>query len=79
MKFIKWVLKKLIAKERKRQIEVHRYTLEHDIRHLGYDPTHLLTEAQAHYEWGHPIPALALLEAHKVTMNAILSRQSEKK
>lgn len=65
MNVIKWLLKKVIARERDRQINLYGYTPEHDDKELAKDPYHLLNEAQAHYNWGHPIAALALLQAQK--------------
>lgn len=65
MKFIEWVLRMLIKRERKRQIEYYGYTAEHDDTQLEKDPYHLIEEAAVHYNWGHPIQALALLQAQK--------------
>lgn len=64
-RLLKWYLKRQIFKERRRQIQVYGYTLNHDIDHLMLDSMYLLNEAQQHYEWGHYIQALALLEAQR--------------
>jgi len=61
----KWILKKLIKWERNKQIFFYGYTPEHDDHELKANPYHLLDEAQRHYNWGHPIQALALMEAQK--------------
>ena len=62
---LKWILKKLIMRERKKQILVYGYIYTHDDKELHANPYHLLDEAQRHYNWGHPIQALALLQAQK--------------
>lgn len=83
MRGINWLLKKLIARERARQIFKYGYTPEHDDRELKKDPYHLLDEAQNHYRWGHLIQALALLEAqHQAderSANRLKTRLSEDK
>jgi hypothetical protein len=62
---LKWFLMKLIQRERDRQISLYGYDAEHDDKEMGRNPYHLLEEAQAHYNWGHPIQALAIMQAQK--------------
>jgi len=61
--FLKWLLKRQILKERRRQVNVYGYTSEHDDHELEVNSNHLMDEAFLHYQWGHPIQALALLQA----------------
>lgn len=78
MRFINWVLKKLIEKERKHQIETYGYTLEHDVKALQSDPDHLGDLSQWYYAQGRPIKALALLQAEVEAIREI-TRLSESK
>lgn len=61
---LKWYLRRLIHKERLRQISLG-YTHQHDKKALERNPRHLLDEAYVHYNWGRYIQALALLQAEQ--------------
>lgn len=67
----KYILKKLIQKERKYQITICKYDYAHDRREFDKNPRHLIDEAQAHFAWGHPIVALSLLQAQMDLENQI--------
>lgn len=57
------LLKKLIAKERARQVKLG-YTYEHDEHiYLEHNVNHLVEQARIHYVRAHFIEVLALLDA----------------
>lgn len=61
-KLQQYIIRKLIAKERKRQIKLG-YTLEHDAEIRDVNPNHLIEQAWVHFMRGHYIQTLALFQA----------------
>ena len=64
------MIKRRIAKERKRQITKLEYTLEHDMYEVAKEENHLLDEAVNQYEKGRYIEALAMLDADHEILEA---------